>query len=224
LTRPAVVLSALFSRKTALTALSLAASIGLAVPYAAAIPIDFDCAGPHSDPDACAAAQSPLSVTLDALGDAQVRVRIENAGPGPVVFTHVLFEGNALDAVAQIGNDRPEVVFREIPPWVLAVANRLAPDFSSALGAFAVFPSWYRGVGPHEALSIDLDIAPGLVFADVLDALAEGSLRIGIQAFLPCDTEFLVSVPVQPPIPEPGTFALVGLGLAGLLRYRSLRR
>lgn len=198
----------------------LASGAGITVPDAAALSISFDCIGGHSDPVNCGVASGQVSLGLEPLGESQVRLRVGNGGPEHVIVTRILFEGSVLDGIASIGNDHPGVVFQEAPSWLVSLWSRLSSDFDPDLAALARFPRWLRGVGPEEQLTLDLDIAPGFDFDDVAAALGDGSLRIGVYADLLHDREFLVSRAM----PEPGTLVLVGMGLAGLLRFRSRSR
>lgn len=186
-----------------------------AAPRANALALSFDCITDNSATD-CGIATSQLSVTIDALGASQVRLALSNEGPSAAVYTRILFDGSVLASIAAIGDSPPAVDFAVATPGTLPGGNGNPYQFSADLEAAAVSPAPHRGVGPDESLTLDLAIAPGFDFDDVVAALANGSLRIGlhVQSFASGGSESVLNVPV----PEPGTFALLAIGLLGLAR------
>jgi hypothetical protein len=196
--------------------LSAAALIGIATPSleAQAIPLSFSCITNNSAGD-CSIATSQLSVTLDALGTDQVRLEVSNDGPAASVYARILFDGTILSGIAAIANG-PGVDFADASPGgVLPGGNGNPINFTTDLEAEADNPKPQNGIGPGESLTIDLDIASGFDFDDVVAALTDGSLRIGmhVQSFASGGSESVLNVPV----PEPGTLLLLCAGLLGLV-------
>lgn len=187
---------------------------------ATALPLSFTCITQNSATD-CGIATSQLTVTIDALGSSQARLVLTNAGPDAAVFTRVLFDGSVLSAIAGLGDTPPSVDFAVASPGTLPGGNGSPYFFTTDLEVAAVAPAPHRGVGPGESLTVDLAIAPGLDFDDVVAALTDGSLRIGVrvQSFASGGSEALLNVP----IPEPGTLAMLAIGLLGLARLGSPR-
>ncbi|MCU0669174.1 MAG: PEP-CTERM sorting domain-containing protein [Myxococcota bacterium] len=187
-----------------------------AAPPAEAIPLDFSCITGNSATD-CGIATTQLVVTLDALGTDQVRLTVSNEGPAASVYTRILFDGAVLDSVDAIGNAPPDVEFDTASPGVLPGGNGNPYQFNTDLEVSADNPMPQNGIGPGETLTIDLGILAGSDFSDVVAALTDGSLRIGmhVQSFASGGSESVLNVPV----PEPGTLLLLGSGLAGLVQF-----
>jgi hypothetical protein len=183
---------------------------------AQAVPLSFSCITNNSATD-CGIATAQISVTIEALGIDQARLTVSNLGPEDTSYSRILFDGDVVDAIAAIGDSPTAVDFSDASPGgVLPGGNGNPINFTTDLEAEAANPKPSRGLNPGESLTIDLDIAGGFDFQDVLDALADGSLRIGmhVQSFESGGSESILNVPV----PEAGTLALLGAGLAGLAR------
>ena len=114
-------------------------------------------------------------------------------------------------------------------PPDLPGGNNASPPFSVTAGfsADSDSPVQPNGVNPGESLGIRFSLQPGETFADVLTALGNGDLRVGIhvQAFASGSSESFVNTP---PLPEPGSVALFGVAAAltglGSWRRRGLPR
>jgi hypothetical protein len=200
-----------FSRPILLASLALAAIV---LPASSqAVTLSFDCITNNSATD-CGIATSQLSVGLVAVGSTQASLTITNDGPLASVYARVLVDGTVLSAVDAITNAPPGVVFAAVSPGVLPGGNGNPINFTADLEVAANNPMPQRGVGPGESLGITFSIASGFDFQDVLDALADGSLRIGmhVQAFASGGSESVLNTPV----PEAHTLALLALGLTGL--------
>jgi hypothetical protein len=166
----------------------------------------------------CDIAEAQISIDVTDAGGGNVDITISNAGPEDSVVAAVYFDGDVLDSIVAIVNDPPDVEFSEggSPPD-LPGGNTIG--FSADLLATADSPPPQNGVGPGEELTITLAIASGSDFADVIAALNNASLRIGLHviAFEGEGSESVVNVP------EPGTFALLALGATLLAAARSRR-
>jgi hypothetical protein len=114
------------------------------------------------------------------------------------------------------------VVFTPPPPLNFPQGNTLAPPFVADFGAGRT-GAQANAINPGESLDILFD---GDV-DDVLAALGNGSLRIGLHVQSIGDDEISDSYLLNelkggtpPPVPEPGTMGLLAMGAVGLLRRR----
>ena len=106
-------------------------------------------------------------------------------------------------------------------PPDLPGGNALSPPFPADFSADSDAPVEANGVNPGETLGVRFALLPGAPFADVLDDLGDGSLRIGIhvQALPSGGSESFINTS---PVPEPGALAPVCSAgvLLGLARRR----
>jgi hypothetical protein len=176
----------------------------------------------------CAIGEAQLTVEVTNPAAGAIRFQFHNAGPAASSITDVYFddaEDGALFQLTLILDQAPFVDFeRGATPGNLPGASQAEPDFETTDGfsADSESPVQPRGVNPGETLGILFSLRPGASFADVLDHLADGSLRVGIhvQGFAGGGSESFVNVPV----PEPGALGLVGLvALAARQGAASLR-
>jgi opacity protein-like surface antigen len=182
-------------------------------PSADAVPISFTCIVDGGVGD-CDIAEAQLDVELTDDGGGQATLTVTNAGPDQVVFTRVAFDDIAGVLSSISVTDTAGVDFDvDATPDNFPEGNELTPDFEPDLDAVAANPAPSNGLGVGESLDVTLTLTGS--FADVLDALTDGSLRIGVraQSFASGGSESLVNVP----IPEPGTLLLLGAGLSGLV-------
>jgi hypothetical protein len=104
-------------------------------------------------------------------------------------------------------------------PSQLPGGGALDPPFVSGWGftADSDWPVVRMGVNPGESLGFVFLVRPHETFADVIESLADGSLRIGlkVQGFAGGGWESFVNLPAAlgPEVPEPGTLGLLGTAL-----------
>ena len=169
----------------------------------------------------CAIGAAQASVDVTDPGGGEVLFTFHNAGPAASSIADVYFDDGSLLAIAFIING-PGVSFSQgASPPDLPGGNLASPPFTVTAGfsADSDAPVQPNGVNPGEALGIRFTLQGGASTLDVLDDLADGSLRIGIhvQGFATGGSESFVNVP------EPG-LALLGVALAALTARESSRR
>lgn len=199
-----------------LAALALALSGGTAH----AVTLGFDCLTNTIAGD-CAIGEAQLQVVVTDEGGGTVRFRFENLGPADSVISEVYFDDGSLLVLSAV-NDGAGVDFEpDANPPDLPGGNLAVPPFQVTQGflAEAIPAPSMNGVGPTEWVEIDFSLQGGQSFADVLDELDSGALRIGIHviAFESGGSESFLNMP------EPGTGLLIGAGLL-LACVRARRR
>jgi len=183
----------------------------------------------NNDPGDAAIGEAQLFVELiDLLS--QVQFTFTNTGPEASSITDVYFDDGSLLGIALIINTPGFVEFSQpATPPDLPGGNSVIPPFNvmDGFSADSKTPVQHLGVNPGESLGIIFDLQSGGVFADVVDNLASGALRIGIhvQGFSSEGSESFINngiVDGNGIIPAPGAILLggIGIGLVGWLRRR----
>jgi hypothetical protein len=207
---------------TGLTAALFGSLLLLAAP-ASALTLGFYCLTGNLGGD-CTIGEAQLTVNVNDIGPGLVEFHFKNAGPLASAISEVYFDDGSLLALSAV-IDGPGVDFEpDATPPNLPGGNTAIPPFVVTAGFLAesVPAPSMNGVGPSEWVRIQFTLQGGQTYADVIDDLTDGSLRIGIHviAFQSGGSESFINNPV----PEPGTGLLVGLGLTGLAAWRRNRQ
>ena len=202
--------------------------VALATP-AHAVTLGFDCITFNNLGD-CSLGEAQLEVEVTDIGGGEVRFHFRNLDPPgeQLTIAEIYFDDGSLLSLTMIDDSLPGVDFTQsASPPNLPGGGTLVPPFVVTDMFFAepVAPPAENGVDPGEWLGIIFELQGGQTFADVLDELANGDLRIGIRVinFSSEGSDSFVNRPPDGMLPEPQAAALVLLGLAGLLlrRWRS---
>ena len=102
-------------------------------------------------------------------------------------------------------------------PPNLPAGRELETPFETDFGVQADAPSPQNGINPTESLTIHCDLTNNATFADITNALNEGSLRIGVHIIALPDGSSEAAV-----IPEPAAILFLGFG-AVMLRKKRLQ-
>ncbi len=208
------------ARPGGLLAAAMLAVALLAGAPAAAVTIDFFCITGNNAGN-CAIGEAQLSVDLTDEGGDQVRFTFSNTGSSGITISEVYFDDGTLLDIASVFNGQDVNFAQDATPPNLPGGNLITPPFVVTAGflAEATPPPAFSGVNPGEYVAIVFDLQEFGTFADVVDELTDGRLRIGIHAISIGDFEGSESF-VNVPVPEPTTALLLLGGLAGLATRR----
>jgi PEP-CTERM motif-containing protein len=168
----------------------------------------------------CAIGQSQLSVDVTNAGSNRIAFTFHNVGASASSIDQTYWDDGTLASIFSIVGSSGVAFSSPATPSNLPGGNTVVPPFVATFSAGANAPVPTNGVNPGESLTVTFNLATGQTFANTIQAIQSGALRIGVhaQAFSSGGSESFVNV-----IPEPGTFALVGGGLLSLALARRRR-
>ena len=202
-----------FKTGSMLPAVLLLSTVGLLIASpSAATTVGFDCLT-NSIAGDCTIGEAQLSVDVLDIGGGQVSFTFNNAGPADAEVSEIYFDDGTLLGISSVISGPGVSYVTGADPMNLPGANLASPVFQVTAGFLAesIPPPSQEGVGPGEWVTIIFDLMGGGDYADVIDELTTGELRIGLHVigFGSGGSESFLNEPV----PEPGTALLMGLGL-----------
>lgn len=174
--------------------------------------------------------EANLSMLVSDNGGGFVRFDFFNSGPEASSITDVYFD-DAVDPSLFV-TPIHEIINSSGVSFSEGASPRDLPsggDFDATRGLTADSDTpmlTANGVNPGETLGVVLQLDNGHSYGDVLTALSDESLRVGlhVQAFANGGSESFINTPggSPPAVPEPSTLAIFGLG--ALFAGRRMRR
>ncbi len=200
----------------------LVAGVVVLAPSARAATIPFGQCVTDNNAGDCAIAFDQISLDVTSGGGNQVLFDFGNTGSEMLTLARIYFDDGSLMELLSISNGGG-VSFtfdqfpgpNDLPGGENALDQFGNPDpFVTTLGFLsgATAPPPTNGLEPGENVVLTFKLAGGQKIDDILAELGDGTLRVGVHMinFASGGSESLTT------IPEPGTFAMLGLGILGL--------
>lgn len=173
------------------------------------------------------AGANQLQVDVSDAGAGKVKFTFSNAGSKSLSITDIYFDNsvNVLTSLSSIQNPSSGVSFKTgASPNTLPYASNVGFFTSQSLNTES--STITSGVNQGESVGLTMNLASGRSYLDVLNAMANSSLRVGlyVRGFSNGGAESFVNnannVGGVPIVPEPSSMALAGLAGVGLLFCR----
>ena len=143
---------------------------------ASALSFGFDCIAGAAVP--CGVGEAALSVDVTAGAGGEVLLTFSNSGPSAASVTGIYIDqGGLIDRVSLVGGTGTDFRRGGRPSNLLGGG---AISFHDDFRFTAKRPKAPNGVNGGESLTIALTLRSGKTYADVISALAGGSLRLGL--------------------------------------------
>lgn len=193
----------------------VAGSLLLGGAPAPAVTLGFDCVT-NNNAGNCAIGEAQVTVEVTDPGGGQIAFTFRNVGANASSITDVYWDDGTLLSILSITSSAGVNFAEGAMPPNLPGGNDALPPFVASFSAESQAPAVpQNGVNPGETLTVTFTLIGGQTFANAIQDLTDGDLRVGIHVQSIIGTggsEGFVNIP----IPEPGTLALVGSGLLGL--------
>ena len=181
-------------------------------------------------PNSAFANQTATQLFMDVTdeGAGKVRFTFRNEGPLASVINAIYFDDRtpAIMSLASVINGPGTSYSFGASPGDLPGGNSMTVPFNVSAGllADADNPAPHKGAGPGEWVAIVANLVAGISYADVIDDINSGRLRMGMHVISQVDGDsdaFVTGGGDTPVIPLP---AGAGLALAGLAPLAFRRR
>lgn len=175
----------------------------------------------HNNATDAASGEAQLFVDVTDQGSNKIQFNFTNIGSYASSITDIYFDDDVplmtfINFLYLTGG--VDFTVSAAPPN-LPGGNDPLYDFSSNYSYDSDSPAQPKGVNPGEALGLLFNLSSNVTFANVINALDDKRMRVGIhvQGFAEGGSESFINDPGgTTPVPEPATMLLFGAGLAGL--------